>query len=419
MKSAPILKIVAVFLMTGLLASCAAASEGDQRFAPIELRSSPAAGESLPALAVCAVPDPQDPGSAFEIERGSAADLAAQWVSYACKQRCEQWRQCAIDAADGRGEPLRSGRGMAKRALAFVVDGMGGHLAFTPDGDKTVLFQYGGGGNRYHQESANRLEENSTARTVMVRWEPGYKGFVFPLGWFTRNSPQPSDVRQQSRRIAAVARWVHDHLSRGHAFGTAGDSMGSAATLGAVVWHGLDSIIDYQLLVGGPPMWDVNAGCGRVRYEQGYCDQDGVTSCRDDGDCRGKGSCRRPAKLPTHSFIWEGIINYLYVSDACRPLAEGAADDPHPAFESSSMRTSGVDWQIDHPVDFMVDLGGVPGQRARGGDEYWALGQFPFVYNKIDSAGHRSSWIVSHGTHHSQSIDSDEAVAAIKKGLGL
>ena len=99
--------------------------------------------------------------------------------------------------------------------------------------------------------------------------------------------------------------WVHDHLSQGHAFGTVADSMGSVATFGAVLWHGLDPIIDYQLLVGGPPMWDVNAGCGLVRYEQGYCGLDGTTPCRRDQDCRnaGKGECRKPAPLPILSTV--------------------------------------------------------------------------------------------------------------------
>jgi hypothetical protein len=49
--------------------------------------------------------------------------------------------------------------------------------------------------------------------------------------------------------------------------------MGTAATCGALVWRGLDSAIDYQMLIGGPGFWDVNAGCGRVRVSlhRGRC----------------------------------------------------------------------------------------------------------------------------------------------------
>ena len=370
---------------------------------------------------ICEMTDPSDPDSAFEIERGAAKDVASRWVDHRCRKTCDRWQKCVTDAFDRQGEPLISSRGDARRQLAFVVDGMAGHLAFTTGGDKTVLFLYGGGGDRYPQAPARQLEAHSSARTVLLRWSPGHDDFFFPLGWLTRKSPQPADMRQQSRRVAAVLEWVHEHLSRGQALGTVADSMGSVATLGAVVWHGLDPIIDYQLLVGGPPMWDVNAGCGRVHYRQGYCDLDGATPCRNDGDCRDqvRGSCRRPAPLPTHSAIWEGIINYLYVSDQCHPLAEGSTDDPHPPFDSSSMRHTGIDWEIDHPVDFMIDLDGEPGPQGRGGDEYWALGQFAFIFNRITPAGHPRSWSVARNSHHSRSMSSDGAVAAIKKGMGL
>ncbi len=421
MKLAYRSKIVAILLTAGALASCtSASSESDRQPAPSRAASSPSEA-SLPALTICAMPDPKNPASAFEIERGAAQDLASRWVDHACKQPCERWQDCAAEAFNRRGEVIPSGRDEApKRQLALVVDGMGGHLAFTPDGDKTVLFQHGGGGAMFPQHPANMLEQATSARTVMLRWAPGARGLFFPLGWFTRNSPEPTDVRRQSRRIAAVLQWVHDHLSDGQAFGTVADSMGSVATFGAVLWHGLDPIIDYQLLIGGPPMWDVNAGCGLVRYQQGYCGLDGATPCRQDQDCQSvqKGECRKPEPLPTNSPIWEGIINYLYVSDACHPLPEGAADAPHPPFDSSGFRTSGVDWEVDHPVDFMIDLGGAPTARTRGGDEYWAIGQFTFVYNRIDEAT-PTSWQVSKGTHHSQSMHSDAAVAAIKKGLGL
>ncbi len=353
--------IVGILLVATTLASYAfGSSEAESLPATGDAQGSPAIDAPLPQLTVCDVADPKDPGGAFAIERGTGEDLAAQWVDHACKRPCrpsgaptqhDQWQQCTTEAFDRRGESLASARGGPKRQLAFVVDGMGGHLAFTSDGDKTVFFQHGGGGAMHPQESANLLEEVSTARTVMMRWAPGYQDFFFPLGWFTRNSPEPADVRQQSRRIAAVLLWVHDHLSQGQAFGTVADSMGSVATFGAVVWHNLDSII-------------------------------------------------------------------------------GAADDPHPPFKSSSMRYTGVDWEIDHPVDFMIDLGREAGPRSRGGDEHWALGQFTFVYNQIIAGGrgrsgtvappgHPTTWSVSHGTDHSQAMRSDQAVAAIKKGLDL
>ena len=57
-----------------------------------------------------------------------------------------------------------------KQAVAYVVDGMGGHLAFSADGDKTVIVHSGAGGTRYYFDVMHELEQQTTARTVMVRW---------------------------------------------------------------------------------------------------------------------------------------------------------------------------------------------------------------------------------------------------------
>ena len=57
------------------------------------------------------------------------------WVRYQCKQSCEDWRQCLVLAySDDGGTLLSNGRDpdLPKQALAFVVDGMAGHLAFKP-----------------------------------------------------------------------------------------------------------------------------------------------------------------------------------------------------------------------------------------------------------------------------------------------
>jgi hypothetical protein len=51
--------------------------------------------------------------------------------------------------------------------------------------------------------------------------------------------------------------WSHENLAGPAMFGTLGCSMGTNATFGPVLWHGMDPIVDYQLFVGGPNMWDL------------------------------------------------------------------------------------------------------------------------------------------------------------------
>src|SRR5258708_35609945 len=103
---------------------------------------------------------------------------------------------------------------------------------------------------------------------------PGTTAVFNGAGWFTRKDATPTSVRALAARPAAAIQWVKDHFAATTKLGTVGSSMGTAATLGAHVWYGLEPILDYQMLIGGPGVWDVNAGCGRVHISQGFCDAD-------------------------------------------------------------------------------------------------------------------------------------------------
>ena len=398
--------------------------------------SVPAASvHELPEVKLCIVPDPKVPSSAFDIYQSEAAEHSGYWVRYQCKQNCEDWRQCLVPAySDDGGALLSNGRDpdLPKQALAFVVDGMGGHLALSGDGDKTVFIHTGVGGTRYYWKPAKRLEQRSSARTVTIRWEKGYTSpivqppFSRPInwGWYSRTSEKASDIKELNKRVASIIAWSHDKLSASSMFATLGCSMGTNATFGPVLWHGLDPIIDYQLFVGGPNMWDLNAQCGRRRYTAGYCAVDGVTACSNDGDCRDFSAyslCTMPGKYTTIDKLFEQLPNHIHLTDACDIRASDNSTLAYPPFDESSMAFApGADWEIDHHMDFLVNLGAEQGANVAegiGGDEYWALGHFPQIYNKIKPDANKS-WHAIPDTHHCGAMF-DEALDLIKQRMGL
>jgi len=207
-------------------------------------------------------------------------------------------------------------------------------------------------------------------------------------------------------------------------FGTLGCSMGTNATFGPVLWHGLDPIIDYQLFVGGPNMWDLNAQCGRRHYDQGYCAMDGVTPCRENEECSSLGGdvrCVRPDQYTTIDKLFEDLPNHIHVTDACDIRSSSESTAPYPPFDDSSMGfTTPVNWEVHHRVDFLLNLGGRQGasfEEGIGGDQYWGLGHFPYIYNKIQPAENKH-WRAYPGTHHCGAIYG-EALVLIKERMDL
>jgi hypothetical protein len=390
--------------------------------------------DRLPEVTFCETPNPEVPSSAFELFQSESEGASGYWVRYECKQTCKDWRHCLVPAyADDHGELIPDGRqpDMAKQALAFVVDGMGGHIAISNEGGKTVFIHTGAGGTRYYLRPADTLEKMSSARTVMMRWEKGYTSpivqapFTQPItwGWYSRTSAEPTNIKELNSRVASVMAWSHDKLSGAAMFGTLGCSMGTNATFGPVLWHGLDPIVDYQVFVGGPNMWDLNAQCGRRQYRQGFCDIDGTTPCSEDGDCRSVGEraqCFKPDRYTTIDLLFNQLPNHIHVTDACDIRASNPSTAPYPPFDESSMGfAGGADWTIDHKMDFLVNLDAAQGKTydELGGDEYWALGHFFYVFNRIQPAENRR-WRSIPDSHHCDAMYS-EALDALKAGMGL
>ena len=403
---------VLVMTVSSVMAACSAESPETASSPPI-----PSALDQLAAdLKFCVTPDPSTPSSAFVIEEGPRSNrdgdwMEDYWVRFQCKEVCDDWQSCSVPAyADDGGDLLGHGRDpeTPKRALAFVVDGMGGHIAYTTDGDaddKLMYVHQGGGAATFYHDVADKLEKAADVQTVMVRWDR--HGFNVPLvfpesgesidvpwGWFTRNSDEAATVPQQNKRVASTIAWAHENLAGSDKFGTMACSMGTNATLGPVLWYGLDDIIDYQLFAGGPFFWDLNSACARRVYDQGYCDIDGTTACSSDADCAAVSEtavCRVADTIAEAEYrLYESVVNHTHATSACRIAeAKSSGAEPYAAFDTSSyVFMDDADWAIDHPVDVVVDIGGVIVEgdfEYPLGDEQLLLGQFMPVFNRIES----------------------------------
>ena len=377
---------------------------------------------------VCRVPNPEVPSSAFAIEQSEPVQKDADywlqdyWMRYQCKEACADWRECQVPArAQDGGEVIYHGRQpeVPKQSIAFVVDGMGGHLAYTTDGGDQTIFTHGGAGGVGYDPSVAMLEQRGTMNTVTVSWAMGYAPpakIQVPWGWFTRPSEAAERIPKLNRRVAAAIAWSHENLAGPSTFATRACSMGAAATFGAVLWHGLDSIVDYQALGGGPPIYDINAGCGRGSYEQGFCNLDANVACTADADCQGvaaNAACAVPEAITT-DWIFESVVNHVHATTACR-IASAAAEPYQPFVESSMMAADDGDWDIDHPIDMVADVGGeYDPERLGGGDEHWALGHFMTIFNKLNMApGSDKQWHAFENSSHCQSFGSDAVMDII------
>ena len=355
-------------------------------------------------LQICATPDPRQPSSAFHIARSASDADGDYWVAYRCNVPCADWRDCQVPLA---GDD-------AKQAVAFVVDGMGGRLAFSTrqEGDKTVLLHTGVGGTYYMTSLARQIEDASSAKVVMVRWERGFSGW----GWFTRTAAPATRVPNVTRRVASVIAWTHENLAGSAAFGTVGCSMGTQATLGAVYYHDVDAVVDYQLMVGGPGLWDINSGCARRTYPTGYCDVDATRACGGDADCADlspRSRCSKPGPIPL-AWLYEQVVNHVHATQACDVATADGAATTIPAFDESSFAFVEGDWDFDHPIDFQMDLWG------RDGDHRWAMADAMRVFNSIASAaGHPKRWYTTPDSNHCAAIGNGRALELLTAGMGL
>ena len=361
-------------------------------------------------LQICNVPNPSSPASAFDITQSTPNANGDYWRRYSCKQACANWRECQVAAYTAGGSALLEA-GEARQAVSFVVDGMGGHLAYSTrqSGDKTVLLHTGIGGASYMQGLASQIESASDTKVAMVRWESGFNSW----GWYTRTSAPATRVPAVNRRVASLIAWIHENLAGAGGLGTVGCSMGTQATFGAVYWHDVDEAVDYQLMVGGPPLWDINAGCGRRSYSSGYCDVDASRACTSDADCAALSSrsrCAKPGPIPLAS-LYESVINHVHATSTCSVATAGSTPGTIAAFDESGLGFTAGDWDFDHPIDFQMDIWGPDG------DSRWAMADAMLVFNSVRSAaGHPKRWNTTPDANHCAAIGNGRAFALLADG---
>ena len=387
----------------------------------------------------CRIPDPTNPSSAFNVSKSEVTSydntwMDNYWVQYTCKETCTDWRECAAPAHEPDGDPIRDAREPdgQKQALAFVTDGMGGHIAFSSEGDENSIYFHGGaGGTTFYSEIANYFEERTSAKTVMVRWEGGFRpsspdgemDFPWSWGWYSRTSAGATDVPALNRRVASTMAFTSQNLSGSGGFNTMGCSMGTVATFGPVLWHGLDDLIDYQVLVGGPPMYDMNAGCNMETYTEGFCDLDANVACTTNADCASAGEtavCSVPTQVSIpHFSLYQSLANHVHATNACRD----GVTEPYAPFDASGMKyaTDG-DWDIDHSIDMFVDVQVQQDfeKGQGGGDEHWGLGHFGPVFLDMNMAeGSEKRWIAVKDSNHCESFENEEMLQIMLSNLVL
>ncbi len=426
-----------IFLVWTLISQICLADDMPAENLPGETSAVTGSADVVEALAaqvkICEIPDPAIPSSAFNLAKSAPDENGDYHVRYGCRQACSDWWQCLSPAHEDDAMPVMiQGRNPAdpKLALAYVVDDMAGHLVFTPDGDKTLLMHTGAGGTDYRfAEPALELEKRLPVRTVMVRWEKGFTAAEFaapfraPInwGWYSRTSDEATNVYELTKRVAGVIAWVHENLADDRPFATAGCSMGSNATFLPRLWHGLDPIIDYQLFVGGPNNWDINAHCSRRHYTQGHCDFDGTSICSTDNECAALASgsrCRKPGSYAHFSVNYEIFANHVHKTDAC-DYSPGEELEPYPPFDDSSMAfRAEADWELDHKIDLVANINRKFGEsQGPGGDEYFSLGEFTNTFARLKPDGNKQ-WHVLPNSGHCEAWSSGAAVDLLIERLG-
>jgi hypothetical protein len=118
--------------------------------------------------------------------------------------------------------------------------------------------------------------------------------------------------------------------------------------------------------------------------------------------------------------LFNQLPNHIHATDACDIRASNPSTEPYPGFDQSSMGfAGGADWEIDHKMDFLVNLGAKQGSTyaVMGGDKYWALGNFPYIFDKIEPEENKS-WQSIADSNHCDAMYK-EALDSIKEGMAL
>jgi hypothetical protein len=403
--------------------------------------------EPLAALQICAAP--ADSGSPWNITYPTPTSAV-----YACKTACpvQDTSACSYATKDWHWNATTqtSEQIHALSTLAFVVNGMGAELRWNePVTTTAVLFHAAGGTGTSFGSEKNDLGGVQTAEATRVMWEAAIEargiklvelrwaagakatadGDMYTQGWFTRPDDTPRTLVWAAQRPALALRLVREQMvPAGIKLGTAGCSGGSVQTFAPVLWYELDAAVDYQYFSGPlPGAWDTPAVCGAAPQPSGLCEHDPSLACANDVACGAGHKCafvQPTGALGGPNPLGEGvkafIVDYVCNTTDC---VDGRANA---CFNESSMSPSvqgarAGDFDLDHPIDVNVGVGGTPtfmtdtnlGVTYNGGK----------LFETVRCSGAACKrWSTSDGAVHCSAFKADHldgTLATIRSGLGV
>jgi hypothetical protein len=227
------------------------------------------------------------------------------------------------------------------------------------------------------------------------------------MGWLTPATTERTSLAELSVRPAKVIELTHDLLADGNALGTLSCSGGSVATFTARVFHGIDPLLDYQMIVGGPVIFDVGASCG-ARGNAGRCELDPHRRCRTNLECGGGGICARydhglfPNSSYTEVTDLDMVVDSIYNTGSACQNCDGCG--PIPLLSGTHYRPfdPSQDWVTEHDIDFVLNV------QDFGSDAM--LGVLPHArdtFEALETAGDAvTTWSLEPG-HHCEAIGMD------------
>lgn len=329
---------------------------------------------------------------------------------HACTTPCGRWQDCARETLV---------RGRLQTELDFVVDedgggrGFGGTLRFTKVGSRAqvVLFHRGGSGTDWVDDFLPERVEAAGGTYLQPKWVQDGPG------WFSRpfaGSRLQRNLHGVSLRVAAVIKWAWLNVATSP-LSTVGCSGGSIATYYPRHWHGLDVVLRYQLLMGGPVMSKIEWGCRGGGPYVGRCTMAPDTECQDTAGCGPSGGTCTP-------YEWSGgtvmtavrsTIDHLHAQEI------GGANDcfrrrAQPAFDVSDFDSPAhpFDTANSHPINFIVNVGGL----STSDDGINVAASGAAVYSRLTGP---KTWLAIPSGAHCDALNSEAAWDLLRAGVGL
>lgn len=331
----------------------------------------------------------------------------------ACATVCADWQACTVET---------TARNATQVEVNYVVDedghgnGFGGTLRFSKSGsrDHVVLFHKGGSGTEYVDDDLPAKVEAAGGTSIEPKWVAEADTAV---GWFSRpfaDSTLEKNLYGVSLRPAAIFKWVWQNLATAP-FSTAGCSGGSIATYYPRHWHGLDVVLRYQLLSGGPVMSKLQAGCGSADKGKGRCTNAPTIECLKDAQCGADGGTCSPYQWKKLDLVMKavrGTVDHLH-AHATSGSSDCEMGTAQPAFDVSDFDSSAhaFDRSNEHRIDFMTNVG------ATLADDYLnVVASGAAVYSGLTGP---KSWTAQFSGVHCDSFKSDAGWYLLKAGAGL